>query len=532
VREPVYYVIGSGPAGVAAASALIACGRDVTLLDAGLTPGPERELLRSRMAQREPEEWSNEDVLASRAKLTPDGDIASKLSFGSDHPYRSIPEEVDIDYGGLTVRGSLARGGLSDVWGAALLPFVGTDIGRWPIAAADLQDAHEAVMQMLPVAGSRDDLAQLFPLPVRQVGKPRMSIQAQGLMARLQRNRDKLAVRGIVFGSARLAVNFETRREDGSCNYCGHCLHGCPRDLIYSSRHTLDQLMASGKLKYVPGVIVKTIVEHGQKVTVNATLRGSVVSFEGDRVLLAAGIFNTSAILLRSLGWYDRFVEIADSQYYVLPLLQFAAAPNVTRERLHTLAQVFLEIRNKRISEHLVHLQIYGFNDLLVDMLKSKLRHLWRYAPKNAILGRLLLVQGYLHSDHSGKIRATLRRRSAGDRLELTGFENPETKQRVHGVVGELRRLTLLLHAVPLSFLLRILQPGRGFHCGGSFPMAARPQAGQTDVLGRPFGWERTHVVDASIFPSVPATTITQTVMANAFRIGLKAAQLDPQVSR
>jgi choline dehydrogenase-like flavoprotein len=34
----------------------------------------------------------------------------------------------------------------------------------------------------------------------------------------------------------------------------------------------------------------------------------------------------------------------------------------------------------------------------------------------------------------------------------------------------------------------------------------------------------RVHVVDASVLPSVPATTITYTIMANAHRIGWNAA--------
>ncbi|MDY6949802.1 MAG: GMC oxidoreductase [Pseudomonadota bacterium] len=481
------------------------------------------------MARSEPEKWSQQDLQASRTPLTADGDIDRKLALGSDHPYRTLPDEVDIDYRNVAVRGSLALGGLSDVWGAALLPYVSTDIGDWPISAADLGDAHAAIMRILPVAGAQDDLTQLFPLPVRQLSEPKKSIQAQRLLARLERNRAQLAVRGVFFGAARLAVDFNRGREPWSCNYCGNCLHGCPRDLIYSSRHTLEQLQASGRLSYVPGVVVKAIEEHGDRVTVRASLRGAVTSFEADRVLVASGVFNTAAIVLRSLGWYGRTVEVADSQYYILPLLQLSAAPDVMRERLHTLAQIFIEIRNEKISEHFVHLQIYGFNDLMAAMLRQKLRWLWSFAPKNAILGRLLLAQGYLHSDHSGKIGATLVRHANADRLELVATPNPETGRRVRRVVSELRRLSVLLHAMPLSFLLRILQPGRGFHCGGSFPMATRPRVGEVDVLGRLNGWQRTHIVDASVFPSIPATTITQTVMANAFRIGSQAARLDPR---
>jgi choline dehydrogenase-like flavoprotein len=41
----------------------------------------------------------------------------------------------------------------------------------------------------------------------------------------------------------------------------------------------------------------------------------------------------------------------------------------------------------------------------------------------------------------------------------------------------------------------------------------------ETDVFGRLPGWKRVHLVDASVFPSIPATTITLTAMANAHRI-------------
>jgi hypothetical protein len=70
-----------------------------------------------------------------------------------------------------------------------------------------------------------------------------------------------------------------------------------------------------------------------------------------------------------------------------------------------------------------------------------------------------------------------------------------------------------------------IAHPGRGFHTGGSFPMeAGAPGATQSDMLGRPGGFTRVHAVDSTVFPSVPATTITFTVMANAHRIGTEAA--------
>jgi choline dehydrogenase-like flavoprotein len=53
--------------------------------------------------------------------------------------------------------------------------------------------------------------------------------------------------------------------------------------------------------------------------------------------------------------------------------------------------------------------------------------------------------------------------------------------------------------------------------------MAAAPVRGQSDRLGRPAGWQRLHLIDASSLPAIPATTITFPVMANAHRIGALA---------
>jgi hypothetical protein len=99
----------------------------------------------------------------------------------------------------------------------------------------------------------------------------------------------------------------------------------------------------------------------------------------------------------------------------------------------------------------------------------------------------------------------------------------------VRRLVFRLCRQSRRLGAMPLPLMLKIAEPGRSFHSGGSFPMSTAPQGFQTDLLGRLPGWNRVHSVDATVFPSIPATTITFSAMANAHRIGWEAAQLEPR---
>ena len=85
------------------------------------------------------------------------------------------------------------------------------------------------------------------------------------------------------------------------------------------------------------------------------------------------------------------------------------------------------------------------------------------------------------------------------------------------------------LRLMPLSPLADVTPPGGGFHIGASMPMSSRLSrtAIQTDLLGRLPGMARTHIVDSSVFPSLPAGPITYTAMANAWRIVRESASLE-----
>jgi choline dehydrogenase-like flavoprotein len=140
----------------------------------------------------------------------------------------------------------------------------------------------------------------------------------------------------------------------------------------------------------------------------------------------------------------------------------------------------------------------------------------------NSFLKRFILLQGYLHSDYSHQIEARLLPRepqAPTARLALSVKRNPETEATIKRLISKLRSVKQLTRATPLSSLLKIGTPGRGFHTGGSLPMRTVPGEFETDVLGTPYGCRRVHVVDSSIFPSIPASTITLTAIANAHRI-------------
>ena len=376
----------------------------------------------------------------------------------------------------------------------------------------------------MPLSVTDDDLAREFPAYTDSGPALPTSRQALDLLTDLGAGRDALARDGYRFGRARLGVRAGPSAAGPGCASCGLCLYGCPYGLIFNAADTIASLRAHPAFAYVGGLVVRSVREEGGRSIVHAVSvsDGAARTLEGRRVFVAAGVIGTARIALESAGAYHRPVRMQDSQYFLLPLLRYRRVRDVKVERLHTLAQVFVEIEHASVSPYNVHLQIYGYNDLYDAAVGAAwLPGAWR----DRAIDRLLVVQGYLHARESAPITLTLGRSDGGEPspLIVEASARAETIAAVKRVVRSLAAHRRQFRAVPLTPFLQIAPSGRGYHSGGTFPMRARPGPLETDALGRLHGFERLHLVDASVLPEIPASPITFTVMANAHRIGSQA---------
>ena len=524
------FVIGSGPAGVACASALLDRGLQVTMLDAGLELEPARRTRLAHLHSRPSTSWDKESTsfLRDGVDVNRDG-IPVKLAYGSDFPYRDPighPMTLDGAYG----KPSFARGGLSNVWGASMLPYCAEDMSGWPITADQLAPHYRAALAMMPFSARHDRLEEQFPLYCDHPGMLGSSRQAVGFLRDLELNATRLAAHGLHFGTSRLAVQAKGADGKPGCVHCGKCIYGCPYEFIYNSAHSLDKLLGRAAFSYRPGIVVEQLRELDSQVEVAGRNLDGAESFRmrSDKVFLACGVLSTARIMLASLDAYEHPIHALDNCYFLLPLVRYRGQHDALDERLHTLAQVFIEMLDPAVGPR-AHLQVYTYNELFQQESQRMLGPLHGLLPmvKRSVLGRLLLIQGYLHSDLSARIRLVLRRGGPGllPSLELAGESNPRTQPALAALRRRLWAERSSMKAFPMSQLLRVGPPGRGFHTGGTFPMRLNPAAFEVDVLGQPHGFSRVHLVDASIFPSLPATTITLSVMANAHRIGTAAVE-------
>jgi choline dehydrogenase-like flavoprotein len=497
------------------------------MVDAGLTLEPERQSTVARMRQQLPLQFASADLASIMEGMDAhSGGVVLKRVFGSDFPYRAKPLGIETAESALLP--SLALGGLSNVWGSAMLPYRQEDLAGWPVTEQQLAPHYAAVLALTGLAAGRDDLAELLPLHTDDPVALPLSRQAARLWSALEKNRDTLRARGVHYGRARLAVRAKRTPEDAGCIACGLCMYGCPYGYIYNSADTVRRWQVTEpNFTYLPGIVIDRVVETAEHIVLHGRRleKGEPWTAMGARAFLGAGVLPSTKILLTSLEAYWQPLTIRDSQYFLFPLLQVAGTSGVREEALYTLSQIFLELTDPAESPHTVHLQLYSYNDLISAALRHSLRFMAIDPFVRLLEGRMLIAQGYLHSDHSSHLRVELQRDGAEPELKIASEIDPAVSARVRRVVRKLVRHAPDLRALPIEPMLQIASPGRGFHSGGTFPMHSKPGPFQTDTQGRPTGFTRLHVVDSTVLPTIPATTITYSVMANAHRIASATAE-------
>jgi choline dehydrogenase-like flavoprotein len=504
--------------------ALVKRGLQVTILDGGKALEPARQAVLDRLAGQKQEEWSAPDLDCLRGddQTSRHGSIHSKRTYGSEYPYEDLGEPLVREPENIPFHYSMARGGFSNVWGASLLPAHQRDMEGWPIGARDLAEHYRAVLEFMPSTGVRDELEEFLPAYVREERPMKESRQIADLLADLRKDRDGMRKAGIHFGKSRVAMEAER------CVYCGLCLYGCPYSLIYSSASTLRKLIAEKLVDYRPGYVVERLEASGSGVVVHARdAAGKVSRLETERTFVGAGVLPSAWMALNSLDAFDEPVTMLDSQYFIFPFFRFFRTPGVDKEPLASLVQAFMEIEDPRVSRNLVHVEVFSYSDFLKRaLMATPLRLvLWNRWMQAQMFDRLLVLQCFLHSDDSSRMTLRLSR-DANGRPKLDVQSVVERRAYWSAVKAGLKLAAhgLKLRGLPVVPAIQFAEPGRSYHSGGTFPMRqSNPGRFETDRLGQLPGLPGVHFVDASVFPSIPATTITLTVMANAHRIATQA---------
>ena len=172
---------------------------------------------------------------------------------------------------------------------------------------------------------------------------------------------------------------------------------------------------------------------------------------------------------------------------------------------------------------NLAQVHFYPYNPVFLAALPTLLQARFARTVTTSMLRRLSVGLGYLPSWASPRLHVVAQ--PGGDAslptLVIRGEDGPRTPPMLRTVIRRLLQAAPGLDLWPVLPRLAVSRPGKSYHYGGSFPHADGGQRAtlETDRQGRLRAWDNVHLVDASVFPTVAATTFTLTIMANAHRI-------------
>lgn len=520
---PSALVIGSGPAAAGAALALTSKpDMRVTVIDIGLELDESTRATVRGLSQLPWTEWSEADLARVSRQPAPSGTaLPEKRSYGSDFPFRDAGQLAGITTVDQVNRSvvSGAYGGFSNVWGSQFMPYSRATLDRWPVSFDAMTPHYRAVLDSVPLAAEQDDLAEQFPLIAPSSPLPLPAARTAAVLARYGRHRHQLNRMGVTLGKARLA--FAAQR----CVRCGLCMTGCPYSLIYSAAQTIDKLRQARQITYHSGMLAVEVGEANEEAWVDAIemASGRVRRFVADRVFVACGAVGTTRLVLHSLRRYHTDVTMGESVQFVLPFVSRRAGPDPRVSDDFTLNQFNMLVLPGGDDADSALLHFYTYNPAMVDALPRPLRRDVA-GSTGQLLRRISVALGYLPSWASPRLVLRASPPTAASptvrlylRREEVGWAHNPMLRRVLALVARSARP---LDLWPLLPVIRFAAGAKSYHLGASFPhTTSRSTEASSDLLGRVAPWERIHLVDASVFPSVPSTTFAFTIMANAHRI-------------
>jgi choline dehydrogenase-like flavoprotein len=479
-------VIGSGPSGVAAAAALIACGLRPLIVDAGEAAGSRAE--ERRRAARDP---TKRQQVHFRADESHRDDPGRKSWFGSDHSFTQ-PEGASIEYdAALVARASFGVGGMSRVWGGT---FAFADLSRWPSGCRPSDLDRSVVRALVPSSTTAFSNG-------KEVGSL-TGLQASSAARTLRMKFDR-GVRSDQWSTQSSSIAIDSRvQSDTGCVLCGLCLSGCPMDSIWCAGDQIAAWVMDGSVNYMPGVLVDRLEESERRVTMYGVQQGRSISIDSDRVYLAAGPLGSAAILLRS-GMVAK-LTVRDTAIAFAAVLDISADHAFTRS--HALSQWWISS-----SDGLFSAQMYAPDANHAARLAAQAHiPLWAAPALRGVARRLHPMIAYLDPSLSRSMTVSLN----GGQVRVNGADDATSYEALRSYARDLARSFRRAGAyLPVS-TVRASAPGSGYHSGSSLPHGRG-----SDYLGRPPGLQRVHVVDATVLPEVRVGSVTPTIMANAHRI-------------
>lgn len=523
-----YIVVGSGASGSMAAQTLVEAGKQVAILDVGVTNQnyhdqvPKKDYLTIRQTDTEQYKY----LIGKNAEGLTWGDIGKGAQVTP--PRKHLTEKVDtympLDSDTFFPIESLGYGGLGIGWGLQCWEFSRPDIASAGMNAQDIVNAYEVISERIGVSATKDS-GSMYTMGELQTFQPspKMDRNHQAIYRKYQAREKAFNKQGFFMGRTPLALL--TQDKEHRKKYAYHDMD------FYTDNHlsawrpwvTVDQLKKHDNFTYIGGHLVVSFVEKDGFVEVQCLTvpEHKTVVLRCKKLILAANPLSSGRIALRSLSGSrsDTKLPILCNPYTYIPCLQPALVGKAAEPQKMGFAQLTLFLDELKDNTGISVASLYSYQSLMLFRIIRQLpfnfddaRTIMRYLMSG------LEIMGVHHPDSRSddKFMQLIKTPSTitGDTLkvnyELDDTTKQELERREKKFIGAARKMGV--------YSLKRINPGYGssVHYAGTLPYSDKEEPFTLDYTGRLRGTKNVFVADSSGFTYLPARGLTFTLLANA----------------
>jgi hypothetical protein len=521
-----YIIVGSGCTGAMAAQTLVEAGKNVLMIDGGITDDhynklqPAADFVQLRKTDKEQHRYFlgdkfeslPDDELGTGAQLTP------ARQFLIDHVDKLLPTEAE----NFSAMESLALGGLGGGWGLGCCVFSANEMKLAGLSPEKMNPAYQVIADRIGINSENDDARKFTAAHLeRMQTPPPPDLTAQQLLNNYHSKKNSLNKNGFFLGRPALALL--TAEKNGRKPAALHDMdfYDDKERAAYRPAYTIEELKKKNNFTYEGGWLVVSFSEGNDAVQVHAIHIDSRAkkTFSCKKLILSPGVLGTARIALRSLkNGAEQKLPLLCNPYTYIPCIVPSRLGKKTNEKTSGFAQLSLFHDADGKETDIAMASLYSYRSLL-------LFRLLRETPLNFRDGRIfmrhllpaLLIAGIHHPEKSREGNYVQLQKDndsvTGDHLFLQ-YENKNDRADVR---SREKKYTAALRKLG-AYALKKVRPenGASIHYAGVLPFSEAEKEFTLSPEGKLHGTKNIFVADGSGFTFLPAKGLTLSLMANA----------------
>ena len=281
-----HIVLGGGLSGLVTARELLKANKKVVMLDAGKLKGKKSEL----------REFTKYKKNFSSPKFS---------FFDNSFVFSDFKRLLKIKEKNFKSIGSLAYGGLSNIWGADIRPYNKIDLSSSHFSYEEYQEVYSDLFKLITNISDKDLNYERLVKIAESDKYLHIDTRCKDLI-----NSETLKNKGIHMGHSNLAILYRDKNGRKKCNYEGECLSN--PSYVFNAKFEIEELKQNNNFTYMPDTLIQSIQKDEDSYLIKTTnlIDSKITIFKTDKVFCSLGTLSTTKLVLKMIGLIDKKVPL------------------------------------------------------------------------------------------------------------------------------------------------------------------------------------------------------------------------------